>query len=311
MRDDVEDVEDVEDVTFAERMRRDLRGVRWLEPAEIRDRARRRSRRTAMAAAMAVLAVLSVLAVVAGGRTGGHHAPPASWADRWLSPTGAEPAGRAEIPQEALLDRADLGVPSNVQLGDSGLQEPVRIDPLLQSCAGDRGLEVEVPVSRYSRSQTLFQKAAPDQGQPGDLWVFTQDVYRVPLRVATRLFLDLNELVTACDGWREVAPLQWAGQPVTVSVTHTWQTVARDFAGDQAVLLRHTGSTPVDTVTTKPLDWKLPRETKLLVRVGDLVTVIVPGVDGPEGDRWTSDAELLELGRTAARRMCLAANPAC
>ncbi|MFI2665072.1 hypothetical protein [Micromonospora carbonacea] len=310
MRDD-HDVDHLADLAFAERMRRDLRDVRWLEPAQIRARARRRSRRTALAAATAVLAVLSAFAVAAGGRAG----PLASPADRRPAPDGAAPAGRAEIPQEALLDRADLGAPSNVRLGDSGLQEPIRIDPLLQSCAAAQGLEVDTPVSRYSRSQTLFQRAAPEQDQPGDLWVFTQDVYRVSPRAASRLFPDLNEMVTACVGWREVAPLHRAGQPVTVSVTHTWQTVARDFAGDQAVLLRHTGSTPVEVATTKPLEWKASRETKLLVRVGDLVTVIVPGsalgVDGPEGDRWTSDAELLDLGRTAARRMCLAANPAC
>ncbi|MFI7435677.1 hypothetical protein [Micromonospora haikouensis] len=310
MRDD-HDVDQPTDLAFAERMRRDLRDVRWLEPAEIRARARRRSRRTAMAAATAVLAVASVLAVAAGGRAG-HLAPPA---DRGPSPTGVESAGRAEIPQEALLDPAEVRVPSNVRLGDSGLQEQVRIDPLLQSCAGDRGLKVDMPVSRYSRSLTLLQRAAPDQGQPGSLSVLSQDVYRVAPRAATRLFGDLNEMVTACGAWHEAAPLQWAGQSVTVSVTHTWQTVARDFAGDQAVLLRHTGSTPVDATTAKPLGWTLPRETRLVVRVGDLVTVIVPGnalgVDGPEGDRRTSDAELLDLGRTAARRMCLAVNPAC
>lgn len=53
----------------------------------------------------------------------------------------------------------------------------------------------------------------------------------------------------------------------------------------------------------------------MVVRVGDLVTVIVPapglGVDGPNIAGSTSDAELLELGRTAARRLCVAANPSC
>ncbi|MFF3856838.1 hypothetical protein [Micromonospora sp. NPDC002575] len=310
MRDD-HDADHLTDLTFAERMRRDLRDVRWLEPAEIRARARRRSRRTAVAAATAVLAVVSAFAVAAGGRAG-HLAAPA---DRGLSPTGAEPAGRAEIPQEALLDPAEVGVPSNVRLGDSGLGEPVRIDPLLQSCAGERGLVAEPPVSRYSRSQTLLQRPAPGEGQPAGRRVLTQEVYRLPPGAATRLFVDLDATMAACGTWHEVRPMQSVGGPVTASVTHTWRAVTGNFAGDQAVVLERTSATPVDVATSKPLDVKPSRETLLLVRVGDLVTVIVPesglGFDRPAADRRTSDAELLELGRAAARRMCLAANPAC
>ncbi|MER7267900.1 hypothetical protein ABT344_06290 [Micromonospora carbonacea] len=310
MRDD-HDVDHLADLAFVERMRRDLRDVRWLEPAEIRVRARRRSRRTALAAATAVLAVLSGFAVAAGGRAG-HFAPPAG---QRLSSNGAEPAGRAEIPQEALLDPTEVGAPSDVRLGDSGLQEPIRIDPLLQSCAGERGLAAEPPVSRYSRSQTLLQRAAPDKDQPGGFWVLTQDVYRLPPRAATRLFVDLAATMAACDTWHESRPMQWVGGPVTVSVTHTWRAASADFAGDQAVVLQRTSSTPVDVATGKPLDLQPSTETLLLVRVGDLVTVIVPasglGFDLPAADRRAGDTELLELGRAAARRMCLAANPAC
>ncbi|WP_433688182.1 hypothetical protein ACQP0I_05825 [Micromonospora carbonacea] len=310
MRDD-HDVDHLADLAFVERMRRDLRDVRWLEPAEIRARARRRSRRTALAAATAVLAVLSAFAVAAGGRAG-HLASPA---DRRPAPDGAAPAGRAEIPQEALLDRADLGAPSNVRLGDSGLQEPIRIDPLLQSCAGDRGLAAEPPVSRYSRSRTLLRDDTPGQDGSTAVPVLTQDVYRLDPAASGRLLTDLDRTATACSGWSDTGVRPVTDGNRAVSVVHTWRAVARDFAGDEAIVLRHTLTSPVDTTTGEPLDMRYLPETRMVVRVGDLVTVIVPerglGVDVPDGLRGTSDAELLELGQTAARRMCLAANPAC
>ncbi|TDC67332.1 hypothetical protein E1258_00100 [Micromonospora sp. KC207] len=304
-----------DDLTFAERMHRDLRNVRWPEPADIRARARRRSRRTAMAAAAAVLAVLSVFAVAVGGRAGGHLAPPMSWVDGWRASTEPEPSGRTEIGQEALLDPADLGVPSNVRLGDSGLQEQVRVDPLLQSCAVSKEPGAGPPVSRYSRSQTLLLDDTSGQDGPMAVPVLTQDVYRLDPAPAGRLLADLDRAATTCARWSDTAVRPLDDGHGTVPVAHTWQTVARDFAGDEAVVLRHTVTSPVDATTGKPLDVEHPPETRMIVRVGDLVTVIVPerglGVDGPDGPRETSDAELLELGRTAARRMCLAANPAC
>ncbi|WP_320065838.1 hypothetical protein [Micromonospora sp. RTGN7] len=304
-----------DDQTFAERMHRDLRDVRWPEPTEIRAMARRRSRRTAVAAAAAVLAVTSVAAVALGGPA---TPPVGSWADRWLSPVEPEPPGRAEIPPEALLASADLGAPSNVRLSDTGLAEPVRVDPLLESCAADRGLSAGQPLSRYSRSQTLLDDDVSGQeGQPGVV-VLTQDVYRLPTGAAPRLFTELDRVTTGCVGWRNVVPMFLSDDASTtpVSVAHTWQAAARDFAGDQAVLLRQTRSDLVNVATGEPVNRRLSRETRLLVRVGDLVTVIVPatgaGVDGPEGVASpTTDAELRELGRVAARRMCLAANPSC
>lgn len=251
-----------DDLTFAERMHRDLRDVRWPEPAEIRARARRRSRRTAVAAAIAVLAVTSLSAVAVGGRDGAV-APLTSWADwRMFQPEPEpepEPSGQAEIPQEALLESADVGVPSNVRLGDTGLGEPVQVDPLLEICAEGRGLSGQQTVSRYSRSQTLIQKDMPDQAWSSGAPVLTQDVYRVARGASTRFFSGLDRIVTACAGWTEVAPRQWGLGTGTVSVAHTWRAVERDFAGDEAVLLRHALSQPVDVATGKPWTGSSPR----------------------------------------------------
>ncbi|WP_405103422.1 hypothetical protein [Micromonospora sp. NBC_01412] len=303
-----------DDLTFAERIHRELREVRWPEPAEIRARARRRSWRTALAAATAVLAVASVSAVAVGGRDGAV-APLASWADRRLFQPEPKPSGQAEIPQEALLEPADVGVRSNVRLGDTGLGEQVQVDPLLEICADGRGLSGQQTVSRYSRSQTLLQKDTLGQAWSSGGPVLTQDVYRLAPGASARFFSGLDRIVTACAGWTEVAPRPWGPGTVTASVAHTWRAVERDFAGDEAVLLRQALSQPVDVATGKPLDVQFPSETRMVVRVGDLVTVIVPasglGVDLPSSLRWTSDAELLELGRTAARRLCVAANPSC
>ncbi|MFI1192054.1 hypothetical protein ACH4T9_02070 [Micromonospora sp. NPDC020750] len=303
-----------DDLTFAERMHRDLRDVRWPEPAEIRARARRRSRRTAVAAAIAVLAVASVSAVTVGGRDDAV-APLSSWAERRLFQPEPEPSGQAEIPQEALLEPADVGVRSYVRLGDTGLGEQVQVDPLLEVCADGRGLSGQQTVSRYSRSQALLQKDTPGQAWSSGGLVLTQDVYRLAPEASARFFTGLDRIVTACAGWTEVAPRPWGPGTVTASVAHTWRAVERDFAGDEAVLLRQALSQPVDVATGKPLDVRYPSETRMVVRVGDLVTVIVPasglGVDGPNIAGSTSDAELLELGRTAARRLCVAANPSC
>ncbi|MER5700755.1 hypothetical protein ABT023_02165 [Micromonospora sp. NPDC002296] len=303
-----------DDLTFAERVHRELREVRWPEPAEIRARARRRSRRTAVAAAIAVLAVVSGSAVAVGDRDGAV-VPLASWAERRLSQPEPEPSGQAEIPQEALLEPADVGVRSNVRLGDTGLGEQVQVDPLLEICADGRGLSGQRTVSRYSRSQSLLQKDTHGQTWSSGGLVLTQDVYRLAPGASARFFTGLDRIVTACAGWTEVGPRPWGRGIVTASVAHTWRAVERDFAGDEAVLLRHALSQPVDVATGKPLDVRFPSESRMVVRVGDLVTVIVPaselGVDGPNIVGSTSDAKLLELGRSAARRLCVAANPSC
>ncbi|MBM0227702.1 MULTISPECIES: hypothetical protein [Micromonospora] len=294
-----------DDVTFVERLHRDLRDVSWPEPTEIRVRARRRTRRTAGVVAAVVLAVTSATAVLAP-RPGAPEPPTA--------PTSGDPAvgGRAEISTEALLAPSDLPVKSDEGLGDSGLDERVRVDDILRSCALDQGLPADQAISRYSRSQTLlgtFEAGTLVSRAP----VISQDVYRLTTEAAGQVFTDLDRLVAACTAWRQRLPIQGEGKTVSATVVHQWTVTERDFAGDQAVLLRHTISVPLDAVTGKPVGFTPLPQITLVVRVGDLVTVLVPAdpmlpfVPGSD----VTDAQLRDVARAAARRMCSAANPGC
>ncbi|MGC4804428.1 hypothetical protein [Micromonospora sp. DT233] len=308
-----------DDLTFADQLHRDLREIDWPEPAELRARARRRSRRTAAVAATAVLAVTSVVGLALGGPEGGTGVPPAaSGPDASGSSAGGARPGRAEIPPEALLAPADLAVRNNVRLSDTGLGEPVQVDPLLEACAAARGLSAVTPLSRYSRSQTLLQDDTPGPDGPSGVPILTQDVYRLTAGDAAGVFATLDRTAAGCAGWRSFSPRSLGDDAALtpMSVALSWQVVSRDFAGDQAVLLRLIHSEEVDAETGRPVGWQFSSEPRVLVRVGDLVTVIVPatglGAGGPSRDmNRKSDAELLDLGRAAARRMCLAANPSC
>lgn len=290
-----------DDARFVELVHRDLREVRWPEPTEIRAAARRRSRRTAMASAAAVLVVASV-AAVGVGRAGTPAPPPAATA-----------GGRAEIPVEAMLTPADVPAKSDERLGDTGIGEAVRVDDVLRACAQDQGLPADGTVSRYSRSQTLIGAAAVKGFAPNRMPVVSQDVYRLQAGAPARVFAELDRLVAACSSWPEVSPVQGETGTVTATVVHRWTVAASDFAGDQAVLLRHAISVPLDPATGKPVGITPFPEDRLVVRVGDLVTVLVPGESlrlGVPGNRVTQ-AQLLDLARAAAGRMCAAANPGC
>ncbi|MDZ5441959.1 hypothetical protein U2F26_04330 [Micromonospora sp. 4G57] len=290
-----------DDVTFVELVHRDLREVRWPEPAEIRAQARGRSRRTAVTAAAAVLVLASVSAVVVG-RAVAPAPPPAATASE-----------HAEIPAEAMLAPADVPAKSDERLGDTGLGERVRVDDVLRTCGQERGLLEDQAVSRYSRSQTLIGTATADGFAPYRRPVVSQDVYRLEAGAAGRVFADLDRLVAACTTWRQVGPVQAERGTVTTTLVHRWTVAASDFAGDQAILLRHTVSVPPVGTTGKPAGIPPWPEDTLVVRVGDLVTVLVPGEPlrlGVPGNTVT-EAQLLDVARAAARRMCAAANPGC
>ncbi|MGC1214094.1 MAG: hypothetical protein WA890_22885 [Micromonospora sp.] len=290
---------------FVELVHRNLRDVRWPEPTEIRARARRRSRHTAVATAAAVLVVASISTVVVG-RAGTHAPSPAA------VPRPAA-GGHAEIPVEAMLTPADVPVKSDERLGDTGLGERVRLDDVLRTCAQDQGLPADETVSRYSRSQTLIGTAAVSGFAPNRRPVVSQDVYRLEAGTASRVFAELDRLVAACPSWQAVSPVQGDEGMVTAPVVHRWTVAARDFAGDQAALLRHTTSVPVDAATGKRVGIPPPPEETVVVRVGDLVSVLVPGEPlrpGVPGNTVT-EAGLLDIARAAAGRMCAAANPGC
>lgn len=295
-----------DDLTFADRLHRDLREVRWPEAAELRDRARRRSRRTAVVAATAVLVVASASAAVAGRP--GASTPPTVAASE---PTGG---ASAEIPTEALLSETDLPEKADTQLGDSGLGEPVQPDSLLETCAKTQGIPAAPVTSRYSRSRNLLRSSEEGQQLSAPRPLLTQDVYRMEAGTADRVFTELDRFVALCGSWRQTTPVQRDGQTGQVSILHRWRVVDRDFAGDRAVLLRH-----IETPTDPGDQLVLPNageDARVVVQVGDLVTVITPefGTVVHSRDAITPravDAQLRELGRTAADRMCVAANPRC
>ncbi|GGL90976.1 MULTISPECIES: hypothetical protein [Micromonospora] len=303
-----------ENLSLVAQMQRDLRDVRWPEPAEIRDRARRRSRRRAavVAAIVVAVAVGSAKAVVGGP---GRDVVVPTGVDRPPSTAAAAPARRVEFSPAALLTSSDVRVPTNLRLGESGMGKPVRLDGLLESCLDERGLPPR-PESRYSRSQTLLQTdpgAGP--GATGTV-VVSQDLYRLAPAEANGFFVELEQGVAACGGWAsEGGEFSDNGTLHLVRSTHSWQVAARGFAGTEAVLLRYSGSRSPKVGRDTPANFESPTDVTVIVRVGDLVSVIVPapdlGVDRPEAGKLVSRERLLALGRAAADRMCLAANPEC
>ncbi|MEO3775349.1 hypothetical protein ABGB16_00555 [Micromonospora sp. B11E3] len=299
-----------DDLTLAEQLHRDLLAVRWPEPAEIRARARRRSRRTVIAAAAAVLVVASASAVVAGGVA--THRPPSVAATSAVGPT---PGGRAEIPWEALLSQRDLPTATDVRLGEAGLSLPVRVDRVLERCGDERLVSARLPVSRYSRSQTLLRSAGTSTAADGrgGTPVLSQDVYRIDPAQGSQVFGELDRLLNACAEWHAPGLALVAGESPTARYVHRWETPVSGFAGDRSVLVRHVTLRSGDPVHAGPVP---PVEVTLVIRVRDLVTVIVPArgaiadrVDGT-GPGLTY-ADLTALGRAAAQRMCAAANPPC
>ncbi|MET7749817.1 hypothetical protein [Micromonospora sp. NPDC005367] len=290
-----------EDPSFVEIMHRDLRSVRWAESSELRARARRRSRRRALTAAVAVL-VFSGATVTWVNRPGQAGTVVASG-----DGAGATSAG---VPAEALLSKSDLPVPTDSEVGESGARETVRVDPLLDECAREHGLSVTPVVSRYSRSRS--QMRFP--GSAGRLTVesvLTQDVYRVNADEADRILADLERSVSSCSWWRP--PIQPDEQSGATAIEYGWQVVARDFAGDRALLLRRvtsSNSSPMQLTRRES-----PAAVLFVVQVGDLVAVggtpyagvVRPIIDQPH----LTDDQLRELARTVARRMCADADRRC
>ncbi|MFI6227902.1 hypothetical protein ACIBCR_11375 [Micromonospora echinospora] len=284
--------------TLVDRLAVDLAAVRWPEPAEIRARARRRTRRQLAGAAVALVLVVGGVAAVLGPTNGA--APPP------VAVPVVDPGPRGEIPPEALLQPADLREQSGPPLTASDLGESIRLDDHLGACRTDQGQSTRWETSLWSRSQAILRdRPDGDDHPPSDLLV-GQDIYRVTPEVAGRFFRGLEQLVAPCAAWRSVGPIEWQGRTITAEAVHNWALVDRDFVGDEAALLRHSVSQPRDRATGELLGEVSRSSTTSLaiVRVGDLVTVIVPGAA-------MSDDELRRLARVAATRMCPAANPSC
>ncbi|MFY1619336.1 hypothetical protein [Micromonospora sp. WMMD736] len=279
-----------DDPTFVEQIQRELRDVRWPGPEEIRVRARRRSqRRIAVATVVLALAGVSAVAVAAPGKSPAPGLPAAA-------PT------RHEIPLDALLQPADLSQQVEAQLSQSGLGEPVRMDYRLEVCRTSQGRSSGNVYSILSRSQTFVPSATPNLTQSDG--VVTQDLFRLTPDAAVQLLATLDDVIAPCAEWTSVGKYEAGGARGTGMATHRWAVVQRGFAGDGAVLLRHTQTQAVDQKTGKPIASVPQPDITAVVRVGDLITVLKVGEAGTELD-------LPRLAEVAARRMCAAANPAC
>jgi hypothetical protein len=282
-----------DDPSLVEQIQRELRDVRWPAPEEIRSRARRRSqRRIVVATVVLAFAGASAVAVAAPRRSPAPALPAAS-----ASPT------RHEIPLDALLQPVDLPQQVDVQLSQSGLGEPVRLDHMLGYCRTSQGRPEGWQMSILSRSQTFVPKhAAPILTQSDGL--VTQDLFRLVPETARQLFANLDDLIAPCAEWLNVGPILTAGGTRTGEALHRWSVVQRGFAGDDAAILRDSLTATRDLETGQPLGEAPSPILLAVVRVGDTVSVLRLGHDGTE-------AELMQLAVAAAARMCAAANPTC
>ncbi|MCZ7425740.1 hypothetical protein O7607_08350 [Micromonospora sp. WMMA1949] len=292
-----------DDVALVELLHQDLRNVTWPEPEVIRATARRRSRRSAALAAASVVVVAALTATLVD-RAG---APP---------PAAGAVDGRGEIAAEAMLEPADIPVSTGERLSETGLDEPVRVDDLLQVCAREQGRPAEEPRSRYSRSQTLLEPPTEPATTIGT--VLTQDVYRMAPGAAGRFVADLEGTVAACGAWRTTGQVYTERGMTGAEVVHRWYVVASGFAGDEALLLRHEASVAADEANGRPPGYAPLFEDRFVVRVGDLVTVLIPAgrlrTDLPMGqapEGRVTEEQVRQMARVAAERMCVAANPGC
>ncbi|SBT54573.1 hypothetical protein [Micromonospora narathiwatensis] len=288
-----------DDLAFVELVQRELGVVRWPDAAELRARARRRSRRRVVGAAAVVFVLLSSSAVATAGLPGLSGPPTATG-------PAASPTGRAEIPLDALLQPEDLPVKAGSALTGAGLGEPIVIEPVWAQCLAERNVSPIWEMSRYSRSQSFVRDPRTDQDMQ-----LSQDVYRIGPELAASFSADIDRRIRPCLDWLDVQTGQNVGLgPVIGELTtsfarHSWEVVARGFAGDDAVLIRHTTSeTRRDDAPEEVLAEAPDPQTVAVVRVGDLVTVLRLGV-------WASESDYLRLAVVATRRMCLAANPRC
>ncbi|WP_025618029.1 hypothetical protein [Salinispora cortesiana] len=291
-----------DEMRVVEPMQRALRDIRWPEAAEIRARARRRSRRTALLAGVVLVGTLAVAAVAVVNRPTGYHPPNTPPVQAVAGSTPASRAGqvaptRSDLPPELFVQQSDLVVRTELHLNEAVVGGTVPLGLGRDQCGP--GPEAE---AWMSRSQTLLRWSAGGPDRLGDILV-VQDLYRFRDDGAARFFAEVRQTIVACPQQGEVWTAEYEGTAVNVRAVHRWDTPRVDFAGDESLLLRHSSSLlpnpalgELQTVVNSP-------ELRVVLRVGDLVTVLFVSMAG--------EAELVRLADVAARRMCIAASPPC
>jgi hypothetical protein len=285
------------------RLMHGLTAVQWPEPGELRARARRRTIRTVVAAPLVV--ALVVTGTVWGVRAGsgdarsnepaGGPTPSAVTTGPTTVPTRLPPWGGAEIPIDALLQPADVGPARHIENVYTWVPGTYGAWTFQQDrCLAFGGLKINA----WRDFQFMrIHHVAPDP--PED--VNNQNVYveaeRYPNATAAIVIDDVRRIVSACaryDGGESEA-----GPDTHSDITQT--VLDEGFAGTESLLIRQRvdiRQNGTDRAIGDPL-----MTTYAVVRVNDLVTIISRNADDP--------AALRDLGRKAAARLCVAAEPRC
>ncbi|WP_018254205.1 hypothetical protein [Salinispora mooreana] len=291
-----------DEMSVVEPMQRALRDVRWPQAAELRARARRRSRRTALLAGAVLVGTLAVATIAVVNRPSGYQTSTPAPAPAAVGSTPASPAGqvavvRSGLPPELFIQQSDLVVRTDLRLNEAAAGGTVTLGLGRDRCGP--GPEAE---AWMSRSQTLLRWSAGGPDRLGDILV-VQDLYRFRDDGAARFFAEFRQTIVACPQQGEVWAADYEGSGLNVRTVHRWDTPRVGFAGDESLLLRHSSSLLPNPATGELQTVVNSPELRVVLRVGDLVTVLFVSMAG--------EAELVRLADVAARRMCIAASPPC
>ncbi|MEV0716631.1 hypothetical protein [Asanoa sp. NPDC050611] len=277
---------------LAGRLDHELPDVSWDEPDRIRRRGRERVRRRSV-----VMAAVAVLVIAAGAgwlATGPRSTPAGPPAPETTASPSSPPAGALDetgdgsrlFPVAALPQPADVG--SGYRLTNQHGYSPGSY-PAWTFERPDCPAYDSLQVSAF-RSYLWFRHANLEKSGAPTVFV---DGRRMPPGAAAAVLDDVDRVTAACARWDVVGgDATSAERPGTT--TTSYAVLAKDFAGDQARLVRQRYETRDDDGV------RLADGTVVIavVRVGDRITTVMVEEDAPELVRL--------LGERAAQRLCAA-----
>jgi len=279
--------------------------VDWPSPPEIPARTRGRTIRTSVSAALAVLVTGAVIATFVLTRE-----PPDRQTPQPAAPSAGKPGpisivpAAIDIPAGALLQPDEVG-PGLVTAASYTAENQPLVDVqrrlLAAQCPAYRSLDLYSGPFRSFR-QHVVGHSAKGAGESGGDRALLQSVTRLSPDLARRVVDDARRIFRTCATYTSVGPLEGKDETEEAEARHTWTLVGDGFAGDESMLYRH-DITIRDRVTGRAIGDSMM--IVLVIRVGDLVTMVYP--EGPHG---TVDGAVA-LGRRAAARLCVTANPRC
>ncbi|HEV7710418.1 MAG TPA: hypothetical protein VGP16_19640 [Asanoa sp.] len=255
---------------LAGRLDHELPDVTWAEPDRIRARGRDRRRQRSV-----LLAALSALVIAAG----------AGWLAAVL-PSTLEPRPAASGPTDGdplpMLRPEDAGPGYRV----TNYQEySLGTYPAWSFGSEDCPTYADMRLTAYETHRWYGEESLTRDGGA----TVTAEAGRYPAGQAEQLMADVQQIVRNCAHWE-------TGLGEAATTTKTYTMLDRDFAGDEAALVRLT----VDTIDTTGNTTFSARVVLAAVRVGDAVTVVQMERDEPDLVRL--------LGQRAADRLCTVDN---